>query len=140
MLYHLLHFHKFWRWSDHHYLKYKGFKIWSMIASYTMKVKADRHQKLISWAPYYILHFHQVWRLSKRKYSKNKGFVIWPWSRVQPSRSKSIIVKNQWAKRFTAFYILTKFDDDRTKTTRKIRYSSSDDKQKNKKQKQKKTV
>ena len=56
----------------------------------TMKVKADRHQKLISWAPDHILDSHEVWRRSDQSYSKNKGFVNlhdlpqsdldhWPW-------------------------------------------------------------
>ena len=56
----------------------------------TMKVKADRYQKLISWAPIDILYTHQVWRWSDKNYSKNKGFVdfdvwpsgdldLWPW-------------------------------------------------------------
>ncbi len=56
----------------------------------TMKVKADRHQKLISWAPDHELYSHEVWRRSDQNYSKNKGFVdspdlrqsdldLWPW-------------------------------------------------------------
>ena len=47
----------------------------------TMKVKADHHQKLISWAPINILYTQQVWSWSDNIYSKNKGFVdfdVWP--------------------------------------------------------------
>ena len=40
-----------------------------------MKVKADRYQKLISWAPIDILYIHQVWRWSDKINSKAKGFV-----------------------------------------------------------------
>ena len=55
-----------------------------------MKVKADRHQKLISWAPIDVLYIHKVWSQSDKIYSKIKGFVdfhvwpsgdldLWPW-------------------------------------------------------------
>ena len=56
----------------------------------TMKVKADRYQKLISWAPIDVLYTHQVLSWYDKIYSKNKGFVdfdvwpcvdlnLWPW-------------------------------------------------------------
>ena len=56
----------------------------------TMKVKANRHQKLISWAPDHELYSPEAWRRSDQNYSKNKGFVdspdlwqsdldLWPW-------------------------------------------------------------
>ena len=55
-----------------------------------MKVKADRHQKLISWAPNHILYSCEVWRRSDQIYPKKDGFVdlhdlpqsdldLWPW-------------------------------------------------------------
>ena len=66
----------------------------------TMKVKADRSQKLISWAPIVVLYTHKVWRWSDKNYSKNKGFVdfgvwpsgdldLWPWPSIF-SASKAI--------------------------------------------------
>ena len=60
-------------------------------AARPMKVKADRSQKLISWAADHMLLWHQVWSWSDKSYSKNKGFVdtllwpqcdldLWPWN------------------------------------------------------------
>ena len=68
-------------------------------------VKADRHQKLISWAPDHKLHSHQVWSRSDKSYSKNKGFVNplkwpqndldlwpWPWYRGQKMCNRDLLL------------------------------------------------
>ena len=91
-----------------------------------MKVKADRYQKLISWAPIDFLYIHQVWRWSDKIYSNAKGFVDFDVLNLWGPHHNhfNLVILNLWGPRHNHFNLIilnlwgssSLFEDEHSKT------------------------